>query len=71
MSRRKNFKQSDWLIELSPRKNFEPRIVEIVLLFAARHSPPGRDPVLNGLKWTFTYFVIIFICETFDYWNAI
>ena len=29
MSRRKNFRQSDWLIELSPRKNVEPRIVGI------------------------------------------
>ena len=27
MSRRKNFRQSNWLIELSPRKNVEPRIV--------------------------------------------
>ena len=29
MSRRKNFRQSDWLIALSPRKNVEPRIVGI------------------------------------------
>ena len=29
MSRRKNFRQSNWLIELSPRKNVEPRIVGI------------------------------------------
>ena len=27
MSRRKNFRPSNWLIELSPRKNVEPRIV--------------------------------------------
>ena len=27
MSRRKSFRQSNWLIELSPRKNVEPRIV--------------------------------------------
>ena len=29
MSRRKNFRQSDWLIELSPWKNVEPLIVGI------------------------------------------
>ena len=29
MSQRKNFRQSDWLIELSRRKNVEPRIVGI------------------------------------------
>ena len=29
MSRWKNFRQSNWLIELSPRKNVEPRIVGI------------------------------------------
>ena len=29
MSRRKNLRQSDWQIELSPRKNVEPRIVGI------------------------------------------
>ena len=29
MSRRKNFRQSNWLIQLSPRKNAEPRIVGI------------------------------------------
>ena len=29
MSRRKNFMQSNWLSELSPRKNVEPRIVGI------------------------------------------
>ena len=29
MSRRKNFRQSNWLIEFSPRKNVEPRIVGI------------------------------------------
>ena len=33
MSRRKNFRQSNWLIELSPRKNFEPRIVGICPTF--------------------------------------
>ena len=27
MSRRKSFRQSNWPIELSPRKNVEPRIV--------------------------------------------
>ena len=27
--RRKNFRQSNWLIELTPRKNVEPRIVGI------------------------------------------
>ena len=37
MSRRKNFRQSNWLIELSPRKNVEPRIVGIRSIFAARH----------------------------------
>ena len=29
MSTRKNFRQSDWPIELSPRKNVEPRIAGI------------------------------------------
>ena len=29
MTRRKNFRQSNWLIELWPRKNVEPRIVGI------------------------------------------
>ena len=29
MSRWKNLRQSDWQIELSPRKNVEPRIVGI------------------------------------------
>ena len=29
MLRRENFWQSDWLIELSPRKNVAPRIVGI------------------------------------------
>ena len=29
MSKRKNFRQSNCLIELSPRKNVEPRIVGI------------------------------------------
>ena len=29
MSRRKNLRQSDWQIELSPQKNVEPRIVGI------------------------------------------
>ena len=29
MSKQKNFRQSHWLIELSPRKNVEPRIVGI------------------------------------------
>ena len=29
MSRRKDFRQSNWLIELSPRKNVELRIVGI------------------------------------------
>ena len=33
MSRRKSFRQSDWLIELSPRKNVEPRIVGICSTF--------------------------------------
>ena len=29
MLRRRNFQQSNWLIELLPRKNVEPRIVGI------------------------------------------
>ena len=33
MSRRRNFQQSNWLIELSPRKNVEPRIVGICSTF--------------------------------------
>ena len=33
MSRLKNFRQSNWLIELSPRKNVEPRIVGIPSTF--------------------------------------
>ena len=33
MSRRKNFRQSDWPIESSPRKNVEPRIVGIRSIF--------------------------------------
>ena len=33
MSRRKDFRQSDWPIELSPRKNVEPRIVGICSTF--------------------------------------
>ena len=33
MSRRKNLQQSNWLIELSPRKNVEPRIVGIISTF--------------------------------------
>ena len=33
MSRRKNFQQSNWLLELSRRKNVEPRIVGIRSIF--------------------------------------
>ena len=33
MSRRKNFRQSNWVIELSPRKNVEPPIVRLCSTF--------------------------------------
>ena len=32
MLRRKNFQESNWLIELSPRKNVEPRILGIIIV---------------------------------------
>ena len=48
MSRRKNFRQSNWLIELSPRKICRAANSRNTLLFSRLDiSPPGGDPALK------------------------
>ena len=58
MSRRKNFRQSNWLIELSPRKNVEPRFyfsrLDIFL-------PSGDPAICKVLEFT-KYFHLL--CNT-------
>ena len=47
MSRRKTFRQSDWPIELSPRKNVEPRIIGIRSTFRGSTFFPSGDPAFG------------------------
>ena len=63
MSRWKNFRQSHWLMELSPRKNVEPRIVGIRSTF---RSSTFFRLVRSGFKVTnvcksFTEHVLLHI----------
>ena len=51
MSRRKNFRQSNWLIELSLRKNVESRVVGIRSTFSRLDIfPPSGDPALGHMQ---------------------
>ena len=50
MSRRKNFRQPDWLIELSPRKNVEQQIVGIRSTFSGSTFFPLVEIRLKNLK---------------------
>ena len=51
MSRRKNFQQSHWLIELSPRKYFEPHLVGICSTFrGSKFSAKWRSGLMLMLN---------------------
>ena len=78
MSRRKTFRQSNWLIELSPRKNIEPRIVpRIVIRSTFRFSTffsliEKRNPhcliTTHGTDYLHCYRFVFFLFSIFFEW---
>ena len=54
MSRRESFRQSNWLIELPPRKNVDPRIVGIRSTFRGSTFFRLVEIRLKRLYWFYT-----------------